>query len=446
MTPAADTPRGTVLVLYALSQHPLRSSVRDHLYPFRRYSRHRCIYVNLAVQTVPAWALKGGVDAIIFHTTLLSQRWQPESFEKLLGRTDPVRCLPAVKLAFPQDEFIHTDILCNFIDAFGIDHVFSVAPPSEWRHVYRDVDRSRTEIHQTLTGYLEESTIARVERLAGQEGNRTIDVGYRAWDAAMWLGRHGLLKRRIADVFAREAPRRGLVSDISTRSQDTLLARYARSARAYAAERGHSPLTRREELGALAPSWVLAARRRLPTHDLPSAAGLLPREIREELTFRDYGDPPPGSLDEHLRRDLLSRNLPALLRFEDRNSMAHSIEARVPFLDHRVVEYAFTLRDEERIQGVETKRVLRRAMRGIVPDAVLDRRDKIGFRAEPGATARLVGRHRASLMENATEQERRSLDREAVTKLFSSPIRTTEEEFLTWRVVCTKLWLRAHWG
>ncbi|MBV8270938.1 MAG: asparagine synthase (glutamine-hydrolyzing) [Cupriavidus sp.] len=72
-------------------------------------------------------------------------------------------------------------------------------------------------------------------------------------------------------------------------------------------------------------------------------------------------------------------NLPMLLKYEDRNSMAHSIEARVPFLDHRLVEFTIGLGNEHKMRGSETKSVLRRAMRGIMPDMICDRRDKLGF-------------------------------------------------------------------
>ena len=68
-----------------------------------------------------------------------------------------------------------------------------------------------------------------------------------------------------------------------------------------------------------------------------------------------------------------------MLHWEDRNSMAHSIEARVPFLDFRLVEFVLGLPDDYKIRRGRTKAVLREGLRGIVPDAVLDRRDKMGF-------------------------------------------------------------------
>jgi asparagine synthase (glutamine-hydrolysing) len=72
-------------------------------------------------------------------------------------------------------------------------------------------------------------------------------------------------------------------------------------------------------------------------------------------------------------------NLPMLLHWEDRNSMAHSVEARVPFLDHRLVEFALGLPDDFKISGGTTKRVLRSAMEGVLPAEVQQRNDKLGF-------------------------------------------------------------------
>lgn len=72
-------------------------------------------------------------------------------------------------------------------------------------------------------------------------------------------------------------------------------------------------------------------------------------------------------------------NLPTLLRYEDRDSMAFSIESRVPFLDYRLVEFCLELEDDLRIRNAVTKVVLRDAMTGILPDSIRDRSDKIGF-------------------------------------------------------------------
>jgi asparagine synthase (glutamine-hydrolysing) len=85
-------------------------------------------------------------------------------------------------------------------------------------------------------------------------------------------------------------------------------------------------------------------------------------------------------LRAHLQRTLFETSLPMLLRYEDRNSMAHSIESRVPFLTPQLAEFLLRL-PEEYLLGPDgtSKRVFRAAMRGLVPDTILDRRDKIGF-------------------------------------------------------------------
>ncbi|MFA5197623.1 MAG: asparagine synthase (glutamine-hydrolyzing) [Patescibacteria group bacterium] len=84
-------------------------------------------------------------------------------------------------------------------------------------------------------------------------------------------------------------------------------------------------------------------------------------------------------LDSSLFHFLTYERLPSLLRFEDRNSMAFSIEARLPFLDYRLVEYCFSLPAEQKIRNGVGKIVLRNALKDILPSNVTNRVKKIGF-------------------------------------------------------------------
>src|SRR5579883_476984 len=85
-------------------------------------------------------------------------------------------------------------------------------------------------------------------------------------------------------------------------------------------------------------------------------------------------------LHQALAQSLTDTVLPALLRYEDRNSMAFAIESRVPFLTTALAKFAYAQPSVHLIDSDATsKAVLRAAMRGLVPDAILDRRDKIGF-------------------------------------------------------------------
>ncbi len=105
----------------------------------------------------------------------------------------------------------------------------------------------------------------------------------------------------------------------------------------------------------------------------------------EALADRQQASVPPRDLDSsdavnnYLYRTLVRDSIPSLLHYEDRNSMAYSIEARVPFLDHRLAEFVMGVPAEQKVRGAETKVFMRRALRGILPDQVVNRKDKLGY-------------------------------------------------------------------
>jgi asparagine synthase (glutamine-hydrolysing) len=85
-------------------------------------------------------------------------------------------------------------------------------------------------------------------------------------------------------------------------------------------------------------------------------------------------------MHQMLEEDVSGWSIRALMRYEDRSAMAHSLENRVPFLSVPLVELITSLPESYLLsQDATRKAVLRRALRGIVPDPILDRRDKIGF-------------------------------------------------------------------
>jgi len=86
------------------------------------------------------------------------------------------------------------------------------------------------------------------------------------------------------------------------------------------------------------------------------------------------------NLAERSYEDLLNGSLQTLLRYEDRNSMAFSVEARVPFLGHRIIEYVFSVPLTQRIKNGWTKFILGNGMKTTLPDEITKRRSKIGFR------------------------------------------------------------------
>ncbi|QPS80723.1 MULTISPECIES: asparagine synthase (glutamine-hydrolyzing) [Delftia] len=125
---------------------------------------------------------------------------------------------------------------------------------------------------------------------------------------------------------------------------------------------------RRLNGGHAAPAWL-------------DAAAL--KESSVSLRFphpRPVAAAPGRRLCAELARSLHGVGLPGLLRHGDRNSMRFSVESRVPFLTTALADFLLTLPEEYLVApNGETKHLLRRAMRGLVPDEVLNRRDKIGF-------------------------------------------------------------------
>jgi asparagine synthase (glutamine-hydrolysing) len=83
--------------------------------------------------------------------------------------------------------------------------------------------------------------------------------------------------------------------------------------------------------------------------------------------------------------EMTQTNLPILLRYEDKNSMRHSIEARLPFLDYRLVEFCLSLPSHAKINNGWTKWLLRNAMKGRMDDEIVTR--------SSGARTSLASRH-----------------------------------------------------
>jgi asparagine synthase (glutamine-hydrolysing) len=112
-----------------------------------------------------------------------------------------------------------------------------------------------------------------------------------------------------------------------------------------------------------------------------NAAPLLAKGIQIGFAAQNKLAEEPGRrVAVALRNALTQKGLPSLLRHADRNSMRFSVESRVPFLTQDLAEFLLALPEEYLISSKgETKHIFRAAMRGIVPDAVLNRRDKIGF-------------------------------------------------------------------
>ena len=176
--------------------------------------------------------------------------------------------------------------------------------------------------------------------------------------------------------------------------------------------------------------------------------------VSEHVRFDAAGGEPPapawarprGPLVRELARQAFRTSMPALLRYADRNSMAHSREVRLPFLDRRVAEFAWSLPPTFLYRDGVRKLVLREAVRGVVPEAVLERREKVGFETpevdwmtKPEMLARV-----GEVVLDAGACSGELLDRHAL----EADIRggRLRDANAAWRVLNLELWLRAFAG
>jgi asparagine synthase (glutamine-hydrolysing) len=153
----------------------------------------------------------------------------------------------------------------------------------------------------------------------------------------------------------------------------------------------------------------------------------------------------PDRFTDALYASITDQGLPSLLRYEDRNSKAFSIEARVPFLDWRLVTLGFGLAPEWKLHGGWSKWVLRQAMAGTVPETIRWRRDKKAF-ATPQAEW-LHGPLRPwvkEILESRELRERGWFDVTALSRAYEEWIAggPAIDEAL-WPVLSAELWARS---
>lgn len=156
----------------------------------------------------------------------------------------------------------------------------------------------------------------------------------------------------------------------------------------------------------------------------------------------DAGLPPPSSIGELCAALTGVGNVRMLLHWEDRNSMAHGVEARVPFLDHPLVEFAIALGGEHKLVDGWTKSILRKAMKGRLPEAVRMRRDKLGFATPEAEWMRGPLRKRFSDAVNATQRRfPEHFPSSALTAMVEDMLDGRRPmEFAPWRVACFGIW------
>ena len=154
---------------------------------------------------------------------------------------------------------------------------------------------------------------------------------------------------------------------------------------------------------------------------------------------------PPRNLAESLRRQLLNAPLNVHLRYEDRLSSAWSVESRLPFLDYRLVEFSLGLPENMKLERGRTKIVLRQAMKGVIPEAIRNRTDKMGFVAPEqvwmrGSVTDWFTQGVEAALELAPDYFHADATRRLINEMAGGKRPFTME---VWRILCFGRWLKS---
>ncbi|HEY1911258.1 MAG TPA: asparagine synthase (glutamine-hydrolyzing) [Vicinamibacterales bacterium] len=262
------------------------------------------------------------------------------------------------------------------------------------------------------------------------EGSDELLAGYGKYPRVAWNWRAGSVYEQMVPARLRAAIADGLIPRLPTR-----VGRYAR--RSFLAMDRSAEAMYFDNFAAIR----LADQRSLLAPDLRATAT---RAAAYHESLLRFDAPGAGStlLDRLLYTDIKTY-LVELLMKQDQMSMAASIESRVPFLDHHLVEFAAALPDDWKLAGWTTKRILRESMKGVLPPKILDR-PKMGFPVPFGTWTRggwnSVARE---VLLDRRSRERGVLDPAAVATLLNDHAAgRTDGADRIWSLLNLELWHR----
>jgi hypothetical protein len=209
-----------ILVLYWWYDGEMRAAVQHHLQALN-YSetQHKVIYYN-TLNGIPSWLGYLDFDAVIIHNTLLCWRWSTTASE-WKNSLNWIRNLNCVKIAIPQDEYDHSEVLDEWLSDLGISAIFTNFDEN-YRQLLYPIMSNKATFYRCFTGYIDDLAAKQyADRLPSMKA-RLYDIVYRASHLPYWFGSHGQIKYEIADIVAQRALVHRLKCNISTRYEDTI--------------------------------------------------------------------------------------------------------------------------------------------------------------------------------------------------------------------------------
>lgn len=207
-------------------------------------------------------------------------------------------------------------------------------------------------------------------------------------------------------------------------------------AQIYGARNGGNRLNLKGFVSKVLPASVKNGVRRVRHNLRNNSDPFLDRGFQKEYSAQSFAfQDQPQSLAESLSRSAFNGSLEELLRYADRNSMAHSREVRLPFLHYKLVEFLFSLPANFKIRRGVTKYIMRRAFADSLPAEILNRTDKIGY--EPPQKTWLENPQINQTVRAAARSltEKQILDKKAFDLIEAREDQTTIFSSLKWKTL-----------
>ena len=169
--------------------------------------------------------------------------------------------------------------------------------------------------------------------------------------------------------------------------------------------------------------------------NLPFSKEIIDRVVGERTLYQ-VSDPTQYSVD------MMKCSMASLLHYEDRDSMAHSIESRVPFLDYKLVESIYAMPMQYKIRNGVTKAVLRDGLKGILPDKIRNRISKLGFVTPEDKWINDNFEEFRLELKEASHRLNGLIDENRIMEWFDNRKGKMERgNFLAWRIICAGHWM-----
>ena len=216
--------RYNFLILHGTGgSRPARITTINHLKFLERYAPggHNFLYHRWD-EPITGTLRKTDIHVFVLTSSALNaRRRRPrERYYRSRDAWSFVADLDAVKLAFPQDDYDHTNDLDVLFNGWGVDIVYSIVP--EHMEMLYPLSRGSADLKGVLTGYVDDDSIESTARFNKHFGDRGVDIFQRVRMHLPSGGSHSQIKGRMTNRFLELGERRGLRMDISTRPEDVL--------------------------------------------------------------------------------------------------------------------------------------------------------------------------------------------------------------------------------